>query len=198
MQACGSFRLVVTFRSREYVNGWVSTSPTIPGLCTSGQILLTDSDVTHSEICPDLQRPGRGVVGLVMTHWLTWYPQIPPIMKCGIEKIMDRCDLRLLNKCAYVFSVFKMWIRVSFASRSQVSRHNSASKSPQGHQVLGMGDSGSGRRGRRESEAVKRSFGVSDLSDRVSDVQGSARALANTPIQETGMATYAPHVKTLI
>ena len=47
----------------------------------------------------------------------------------------------------------------------------------------------SSMRGWRESEAVKRSFGVSDLSDRVSDVQGSARALANTPIQEAGMNT---------
>ena len=80
----------------HYVNSWVSTSPTTPllGLCTSGQILLTDSDVTHSEICPDVQRPGRGVVGLVMTHWLTWYPQIPRFMKCGIEKIKDRCEVR--------------------------------------------------------------------------------------------------------
>ncbi len=75
------------------MNGWVNTSPTtpLPGFCTLGQILLTDSDVTQSKICLDIQRPGRGVVGLVMTHWLTWYPQIPPIMKCGIEKIMDRC-----------------------------------------------------------------------------------------------------------
>ena len=109
----------------------------------------------------------------------------------GLGHSLDLDHLRLLNKCAYVFSVFKMWIRVSFASRPQVARHHSASKSPQGHQVLGMGDSGSGRRGWRESEAVKRSHGVSDLSDRVSDVQGSARALANTPIQEAGMATYA-------
>ena len=76
-----------------YVNGWVNTSPTtpLPGFCTSGQILLTDSDVTQSKICPDVQRPGRGVVGLVMTHCLTWYPQIPRFMKVGIEKIMDRC-----------------------------------------------------------------------------------------------------------
>ena len=78
----------------HYVNGWVSASSTtpLPGLCTSGQILLSNSDVTHSEICPDLQRPGSGVVGLVMTHWLTWCPQNRRIMKCGIEKIMDRCE----------------------------------------------------------------------------------------------------------
>ena len=69
-------------------------------LCTSGQILLTDSDVTQSKICPDVQRPGRGVVGLVMTHWLTWYPQIPRFMKCGIEKIKDRCECSL-NKEEY-------------------------------------------------------------------------------------------------
>ena len=80
-------------KKEHHINGWVNTSPTtpLPGLCTSGQILLTDSDVTQSKICPDVQRPGRGVVGLVMTHWLTWYPQIPRFMKVGIEKIMDRC-----------------------------------------------------------------------------------------------------------
>ena len=77
----------------HYVNQWVNTSLTtpLPGLCTSGDILPTDSDVIESEISPDVQRPGSGVIGLVLTHWLTWYPQIPPFMKCGIEKIMDCC-----------------------------------------------------------------------------------------------------------
>ena len=38
----------------HYVYGWLNTSPTTPisGLCT---------------------RPGRGVIGIVMTRWLTWY-----------------------------------------------------------------------------------------------------------------------------
>ena len=81
-------------KKEHHINGWVNTSPTtpLPDLCTSGQTLLTNSDVTQSKICPDVQRPGRGVVGLVMTHWLAWYPQIPRFMKCGIEKIKDRCD----------------------------------------------------------------------------------------------------------
>ena len=71
----------------HYVDQWVNTSPTTPlsGICTSGEILLTDSDVTWSKISPDVLRPRSGVVGLVLTHWLTWYPQIPPFMKCGIE-----------------------------------------------------------------------------------------------------------------
>ena len=39
-----------------------------------------------SKISPDLQRPGRGVVGLVLTHWLMWYPQNPPIINFYLEK----------------------------------------------------------------------------------------------------------------
>ena len=57
----------------HHVNGWVQTSPTtpLPGLCTSGEILTSDSDVMKSKIFPNVQRPGNGVVGLVLTHWLT-------------------------------------------------------------------------------------------------------------------------------
>ena len=81
-------------KKEHHINGWVNTSPTtpLPGLCTSGEFSPSDSDVIKSKISPDVQRPGRGVVGLVLTHWLRWYPQISPFMKCGIEKIMDRCD----------------------------------------------------------------------------------------------------------
>ena len=32
-----------------------------------------------------------------MTHWLTWYPQIPRFMKCGIEKIKDHCEKFLIK-----------------------------------------------------------------------------------------------------
>ena len=56
-----------------HVNQWVITSPTtlLPGLCTSGQISLCVTSLSVSKICPDVQRPGRGVVGRVMTQWLT-------------------------------------------------------------------------------------------------------------------------------
>ena len=32
-----------------------------------------------------MQRPGRGVVGIVLTHWLLWYPQNPPIINFYLE-----------------------------------------------------------------------------------------------------------------
>ena len=102
----------------HYVIGWVSASSTtpLPGLCTSGQILLSNSDVTHSEICPDLQRPGSGVVGLVMTHWLTWCPQNRRIMKCGIEKIMDRCEVHSFQFTVFVFGFPESSIRTCVSS----------------------------------------------------------------------------------
>ena len=55
----------------HHVNQWVITSPTtpLPGLCRSGQISLCVTSLLLSKICPDVQRPGRGVVRLVMTHW---------------------------------------------------------------------------------------------------------------------------------
>ena len=77
----------------------------LSNLFSAGQILLTDSDVTQSKICPDVQRPGRGVVGLVMTHWLTWYPQIPRFMKCGIEKIKDCCECVLVGESCVLIPV---------------------------------------------------------------------------------------------
>ena len=56
-----------------YVNQWVNTSPTtpLPGLCTSGEILLFMTSLSLGENSPDVQRPGSGVVGLVLTHPLT-------------------------------------------------------------------------------------------------------------------------------
>ena len=56
-----------------HLNQWVNTSPTtpLPGLCTSREILLYMTSLS-------VQRPGSGVVELVLTHWLTWCPQNPP------------------------------------------------------------------------------------------------------------------------
>ena len=60
-------------KKEQHINGWVNTSPTtpFPGLCTSGKFSPGDSDVIKSKIFPDVQRPGSGVVRLVLTHWLT-------------------------------------------------------------------------------------------------------------------------------
>ena len=55
-------------------------------LCLSTWTGLTNSDVIKSKFCPKVHGPGKGVVGLSLTHPLMWYPHIPPIMKCGIEK----------------------------------------------------------------------------------------------------------------
>ena len=68
-----------------HLNQWVNTSPTtpLPGLCTSREILLYMTSLS-------VQRPGSGVVELVLTHWLTWCPQNPPFINFYIEK-MDRC-----------------------------------------------------------------------------------------------------------
>ena len=83
----------------HHIDQWVDTSPTtpLPSLCTSGDILPTDSDVIESEISPDVQRPGSGVVGLVLTHWLTWCPFFPPSIKCGIEKNMAHCAWKVFK-----------------------------------------------------------------------------------------------------
>ena len=58
-------------------NQWVNTSPTtpLPGLSTSGEVLLTDSDVIYRVKFPPMYRDLGGV----------------SFMKCGIEKVMDRC-----------------------------------------------------------------------------------------------------------
>ena len=76
-----------------HVNQCVNTSPAtpLPGLCTSGHILPTDSDVIKSEISPDVQRPGSGVVGLVLTHPIRWCPQTPPIIDFYSEKYGPLC-----------------------------------------------------------------------------------------------------------
>ena len=75
------------------LNQWVNTSPTtpLPGLCTSGEILLYMTSLSVSKISPDVQRPGSGVVGLVLTHWLTWCPQNPPFINFYLEKNGPLC-----------------------------------------------------------------------------------------------------------
>ena len=57
----------------HHVNQWVKTSLTtpLPGLCTSGEILPYMTSLSVGKISPDVQRPGSGVVRLVLTHWLT-------------------------------------------------------------------------------------------------------------------------------
>ena len=44
--------------------------------------------MSHRVSFAPTERPGRGVVGQNIDPLvrLTWYPQISPIMKCGIEK----------------------------------------------------------------------------------------------------------------
>ena len=78
----------------HHVNQLVNTSPMtpLPSLCTSGDILPTDSDVIESEISPDVQRPGSGVVGLVLTHWFTWWPFFSPSVNFYLEKIGTLCS----------------------------------------------------------------------------------------------------------
>ena len=77
----------------HHVNQWVNTSPTtpLPSLCTSGDIIPTDSDVIESEISPDVQRPGSGVVGLVLTHPLMWCSFFPQSITFYSEKIGPLC-----------------------------------------------------------------------------------------------------------
>ena len=57
----------------HHVNQWVKRSLTtpLPGLCTSGEILPYMTSLSVGKISPDVQRPGSGVVRLVLTHWLT-------------------------------------------------------------------------------------------------------------------------------
>ena len=44
-----------------------------------------------TKISPDLQRPENGVVGLALTHWLTWCPQNPPCTDFYLEKNGPLC-----------------------------------------------------------------------------------------------------------
>ena len=71
-----------------YVNEWVKTSRStpLPGLCTSGKILLFMTSLSLGENCPDVQRPGSGVVGLVLTHPLMWCSFFPPSITFHSEK----------------------------------------------------------------------------------------------------------------
>ena len=76
-------------KKEHHINGWVNTSPTtpLPGLCTSGDISLSMTSLSVGKISPDVQRLGSGVVGLVLTHWLTWCPFSPPSIDFYSEKI---------------------------------------------------------------------------------------------------------------
>ena len=76
-----------------YVNQWVNTSRTtpLPGLCTSGKILLFMTSLSLGENSPDVQRPGSGVVGLVLTHPLMWCSFFPPSITFYSEKIGPLC-----------------------------------------------------------------------------------------------------------
>ena len=67
------------------------------------------SDFIKSKICLDVQSSRRGVVGLALTHSLTCYPQIPPIMMCGIEKIINRCVFSQILIVAYVWVPWR-WV----------------------------------------------------------------------------------------
>ena len=61
-------------------NQWVKTSQTtpLPGLSTLGEISLYMTSLSLGEISPNLQRPKTGVVGLVLSHWLSWCPLYLP------------------------------------------------------------------------------------------------------------------------
>ena len=99
----------------HYVNQWVNTSLTtpLPGLCTSGDILPTDSDVIWGKIS-HVQRPGNGVVRLVLTHWFTWCPQIPPSIKCGIEKNTDRCAKPIVLTFLEILHIRNKFVKTPF------------------------------------------------------------------------------------
>ena len=73
----------------HHINQWVKTSQTTPlqALCTSGEISLYMTSLSLGKISPDVQRPGSGVVGLVLTQPLTWCPQKPPTITFYSEKI---------------------------------------------------------------------------------------------------------------
>ena len=72
----------------HHVNQGVNTTPSTPrpGLCTSGDISLSMTSLSVGKISPDVQRLGSGVVGLVLTHWLTWCPFSPPSIDFYSEK----------------------------------------------------------------------------------------------------------------
>ena len=123
-----------------HVNGWVSTSSTtpLPGLCTSGQILLYVTSLSVSKNCPDVQRPGRGVVELVLTHPLTWGPQNPPIINFYLEKngplwkkAWVYCRQNMYQRTTVHFLLNKSWWsvgseRTTLTSGSiRVQRHHS-------------------------------------------------------------------------
>ena len=65
-------QLMIGEKKGHRVNQLVKTSQTtpLPGLCTSGEISLYMMSLSVGKISPDVQRPGSGVVRLVLTHWL--------------------------------------------------------------------------------------------------------------------------------
>ena len=87
----------------HHVNQWVKNSETtlLPGLCTSGKISIFMTTVSVGNIFPNVQRPGSGVVGFVLTHWLTWCPY-PHWASTIIQKKLDRCVSKLSKKIVFL------------------------------------------------------------------------------------------------